>query len=143
MALYDALITKWGTLSGSTASKLAQINALTVTGSVPTSFYITSSQLLNCINYTEFKALTATQQANLLALCAVPGALLGGSANTAFLVDGMVLDYFTNLSGPTITALTALAQSTVLPWWQASVASGGGGLNYPVNQGDLTSAGLS
>lgn len=136
MAYYDALIAKWATLTpGTTAQKLAQINAITVTGSVPTSFYVTGNQLLNCINWAEFSALTASQQSNLLALCQVQGNLLGGSSNTAYLVDGMILSYFTNLSGPTVTALTALAQTTSQPWWQAN------GYTSAFTNNDLSAAG--
>jgi len=120
-----------------TAQKLAKVQAWTVTGAVPTTLYSTGAQLANCINYAEFKALTATQQANLLALCNNPGPLLGGSANTAFLVDGMILDYFTNHSGPTILALTALAQATVQPWWQYA------GYTSQIGLQDVQEAGLS
>ena len=120
-----------------TAQKLAKVQAWTVTGTVPTTLYSTGAQLANCINYAEFKALTATQQANLLALCNNPGPLLGGSANTAFLVDGMILDYFTNKSGPTILALTALAQATVQPWWQYA------GYTSQIGLQDVQEAGLS
>ena len=135
MAYYDALIAKWATLTpGTTAQKLAQINAITVTGSVPTSFYTTGDALLNCINWTEFNALTATQQSNLLHLCSTPGQLLGGSSNTAFIVDGMFIAYF-SLAGATIAALTALAKATVQPWWQAN------GYTSPIGPGDLTAAG--
>lgn len=135
MAYYDALISKWATLNpGTTAAKLAQINAIAISGSVPTSLYVTGNQLVNCINYAEFKALTGTQQANVLALCAVPGNLLGGSSNTAFLVDGMILDYFP-LAGPTIAALTALAQASNQTWWQAN------GYAAPIGPGDLVAAG--
>jgi hypothetical protein len=150
-ANYTALISAWngatqpptgvtGTgLSGgdTTAQKLAKVQAWTVSGSVPTSFYVTGNQLINCINWTEFAALTTAQQNNLLALCQVSGDLLGGSGNTSFLVDGMFLTYFTNLSGPTITALTALAQATVQPFWQYV------GLNGPISMTDVTLAGLS
>ena len=40
-----------------------------------------------------------------------------------------------------IAALTALVETTPQPWWQASVAAGGGGLNGPVGPNDLTEAG--
>lgn len=135
MAYYDALIAEWPSLSGSTAQKLAALNALTVTGSIPSTIYVTGAQLLNCINWTEFAALTAAQQSNLLSLCAVPGPLLGGSANTGFILVGMILAYFTNHSGPTLTALTALAQAAVQPWWQAN------GYPGPFNVNDLVAAG--
>lgn len=135
MAYYTALINEWATLTGTTIAKLAAINALTVSGSVPTTFYATGAQLLNCINWTEFAALTAQQQSNLLALCANPGPMIGGSAQTAQMAAGMFLANFTNHSGPTILALTALAQAAVQPWWQAN------GYTAPIEQSDLTAAG--
>lgn len=152
MAYYDALIAAWngatqpptgvtGTgLNGgmTTAQKIAAVNGWTKTGTVPTVLNVTGAQVLNCINWTEFAALTATQQSQLLALCAVPGSLLGGSSNTAQMVDGMLLAFFTNHAGATITALTALAQGSVTPWWQT-----GAGLSGPVSAADTTAAGLS
>lgn len=142
MAYYDALIAKWATLTpGTTAAKLAQLNAITITGVVPTVLNVTGAQVLNCINFAEFNALTAAQQQNILLLCACPGLMLGGSTNAAQMVDGMLLAYFTNHAGPTIAALTALAQGAVIPWWQAAVAQNGGGLSGPVSQADLTAAG--
>jgi hypothetical protein len=151
MADYTALIAAWTSTTQpppgvtgaplSTANTLAQniaiVDAWTITGAVPTVLYATGTQLANCINYAEFKALTATQQANLLALCGIPGLLLGGSANVAFLADGMILDYFTNHSGPTILALTALAQSIATPWWQSV------GLTSAPNIYDIQAAGLT
>lgn len=135
MAYYTALINEWALLTpGTTAAKLAQINAMTVTGAVPTSFFVTGNQLMNCINYAEFKALTAAQQSNILLMCVCPGPLLGGSANTSFIIDGMIIDYFP-VAGPTIAALTALAKANVQPWWQAN------GYTSPITQGDLTAAG--
>jgi hypothetical protein len=154
MAYYTALIAAWngatqppagvtGTaLTGlTTANKIIAVNGWTVTGSVPTSFATTGAALLNCINWTEFAALTAQQQSNLLALLANPGPLLGGSANAGLITAGMFLAYFSNHSGPTILALNALAKATVTPWWQASVANGGAGLNSTITQYDITAAG--
>jgi len=154
MAYYTALTAAWngatqpptgvvGTgLTGlTTANKLVAINGWTVTGTIPTAFYTTGSQILNCINWAEFNALSVNDQANLLDLCAVQGPLLGGSGNASFLVTGMILAYFTNHAGPTVTALTALANSQVVPWWQTSVVNGGGGLSSPVSQADLVAAG--
>lgn len=135
MAYYTALINEWPNLTpGTTAAKLAQINAMTVNGSVPTVLNVSGNQLANCINYSEFKALTSTQQANILALCRIQGNLLGGSSNTSLLTDGMFLDYFSP-SGATITNLTALAQATVTPWWQAN------GYSSPISLNDLSAAG--
>ena len=135
MTYYAALAAKWATLSpDTTANKLLALNNLTVTGTIPTTFYITGDKILNCINYAEFKALTAAQQSNVLALCRVPGNLLGGSSNTSFIVDGMIIDYFPG-AGPTIAALTALAQAATIPWWQSV------GSNGPISLTDLIAAG--
>jgi hypothetical protein len=120
-----------------TAQKLAAVNAWTVVGAVPTSFFITGTQLLNCINWTEFAALTAQQQSNLLALCNNPGPILSGSGNAAFIAAGMILAYFTNHSGPTVLALTALAQGIAQPWWQFA------GYGGPMSLADTQLAGLS
>lgn len=135
MAYYTALINEWPLLTpGTTAAKLAQINAMTVTGSIPTTLTVTGAQLANCINWAEFNALTAAQQSNLLLLCAIPGSLLGGSANTTHLVDGMILAYF-NVAGATVANLTALAQGFVQPWWQSN------GYSSPISPSDLAAAG--
>lgn len=143
MAYYDALITKWSTLTpGTAAQKLAQLNAMTVTGSIPTTISIPGVQVFNCIDYTEFKALTDAKKSQMLAALAVPGGLLGGSANTSHLLVGMLLDFFTP-GGATITALTALSKGLTQTWTSANgypdAQNGGGG----ITQVDLTNAGLS
>lgn len=150
MSYYTNLINAWntGTVPGgvtgtaltgqTTVNKLININNWVITGVVPTTLFTTGAQLINCIDWTEFNALTASQQSNLLALCANTGQLLGGSSNTSKIVDGMFLAYFTNHSGPTILALTALAQGIVTPWWQAPT---GGNLTGSITQADLTAAG--
>jgi hypothetical protein len=157
MAYYTALISAWnnatqpptgvqGTaLTGlTTANKIIAVNNWTVTGTIPTSFFVSGAQLLNCINWTEFAALTAQQQSNLLTMCACNSSpLAGGTGNVSLLAPGMFLAYFTNHSGPTITSLSALAASQIQPWWSTSVANGGGGLSGPVSQVDVTIAGLS
>jgi len=131
MAYYDNLKIAWNSatqpptgVTGSgllptdtTDQKLAKVNAWTVTGQVPTTFYPTGNEILNCINYPEFKALTPTQQANILAMLQTPGPLLGGSANQAFIIDGMIIDYFP-IGGPTLTALQALAKAVTITWCQ-------------------------
>ena len=147
MAYYTALINAWtagivpggytgAALTGqTTAVKLVNIDGWTITGTVPTNFFVTGDQLANCINWTEFAALTDAQQKNLIGLCQIPGKMLGGTANVSFLPVGMFLAYFTNLSGPTILALTALAKGAVTPWWQNN------GYTSPISQADLDAAG--
>jgi hypothetical protein len=153
MAYYDALVAAWnnvtqpppgvtGTgLTGlTTANKLAAVNAWTVTGSVPTTLFVTGNQILNCINFSEFNVLTAAQQTNVLALCRVPGQLLGGSANVGLITAGMIVAYFPS-AGPTVANLTALAKAVTQLWAQANgypVAQTGGGGLTPV---DLANAG--
>lgn len=154
MAYYDALIAAWnaGTVpngaTGSafvggdtTAQKLVKLNAWAVTGSVPTSFFTTGGDLLNAINYPEYKALTSDQRLQLLGMLQVSGQLLGGSGNTAHMVAGMIIDFFL-ASGPlTIAALTVLAKATVTPWVMIQVAQGGAGLSGLVGPTDLVNAG--
>lgn len=132
MAYYDALITEWATLTGTTAQKLAAINVLTVTGQVPTLTFVTGSQLFNCLVWGEFNALTAAQQTTLMQLCAIPGQLEGGSASP------FVAPFFGSLGSKmptTIANLVALAQAVVTPWWQANSYSS------PISQSDLAAAG--
>lgn len=150
MAFYTNLINAWNSTtqpptgvtgtplsSGmSTQLKINAVNSWTVTGSVPTSLNVTGSQILNCINWTEFNALTAQQQDNVMALCNNPGSLLGGSGQLTHMASGMIVAYFSN-GGPTILALTALAQSIPQPWCIVN-----GYPNY-LTVLDATAAGLS
>lgn len=154
MSYYDALIAAWnsttqppvGVLGSAlvstmtTVQKITVVNAWTVSGSVPTTIYVTGTQIANCINFTEFNALSTTKQASILTLCTIPGALLGGSGNTTHIAPGLIIANFTTGS-QTIAALTALASATT--WWSAPVASGGGGLSSPVTLTDTGIAGLS
>jgi hypothetical protein len=126
-----------------TTAKLVDINAWVVVGAIPTNIFVSGAQVANCVNWSEFTALSTGQQLQLLTLCAVGGqgsGLLGGSTNTALLTDGMILAFFPS-SSKTIANLTALAQGAQTPWWQVSTANGGGGLSSPVGPGDLIAAG--
>ena len=137
MTDYTALINKWATLNpGTTAQKLAQINAITVTGAIPTTIYVTADQVANCISWAEFKVLTAQKQSNLLALLNTPGQLLGGSSHIDSLLVGMLLDAFSP-AGTTITNLTALAQGIVQSWSQANGYGGTIGMNDLILAGGL------
>lgn len=139
MAYYDALIAKWATLApGTTAEKLAAINALTVTGpAIP--MIIKTHQIYNLIVASEFAALTAANQQlirdilNMGEVDASPGTK----------VRAMVVARFPNGTA-TFTALAALAakyDTPSIPWWQGTVAQGGGGLTQPVYPSDLVAAG--
>lgn len=84
------------------AQQLAAIATWTVTGTIPSTIYISGPQLSNCINWSELAALTDAQRKDVLDLCLNPGPLLGGSANTSFLTAGMIIAYF-----PTSRAITS------------------------------------
>lgn len=138
---YAPLIAQWQTIttanpSFTTTQKLAAINALTVTGSIPTLFNTTGAAIFSCLNYTEFLSLSAIQQTQLMQVCAIPGTLIGGSAST--LGAWFVAIFAGKLSGPTITALTALAQGAVQPWWQANGYTAAIGPNDLILAGGLT-----
>ena len=154
MSYYDALAAKWATLSGSADEKLSAINALTIAGgakNVPVG-YLALHGLLPGI---EAFASTPPQGADtqivgaakaLITLIATPSisvfqtsdpaqyaiieTLLGGLASAGL------------LAASDSQALLSLA-ATSLPWWQATVVQGGGGLTSPVGVGDLSAAGLS
>ena len=154
MSYYTALINAWtgvtqpptgvsGTglsSNDTTTQKLAKVNAWTVTGTIPTNFTVTGNQLANCVNYAEFATLDSTQKRQILELCTIPGALLGGSGNTSLLTDGLILATFPT-SGTTIANLTGLANAQIQPWWSTPVASGGAGLTSTVTSNDLIAAG--
>ena len=133
MAYYDDLIAKLATLTGTTAQKLAAINALTVTGTIPTTFVVTGAQIMNCLDFGEFNTLSAAQQSIVMQICAVPGTIVSG-ANT-FTGKLFASYYSTKLTGPTITAFIALAQGVVQSWWQAN------GYSSPISANDLAAAG--
>lgn len=151
MAYYDAMKTAWlaGTvpvgvvgaaLTGqTTAQKIININAWTLTATIPAVYTITGAQISSCIKWSEFAALTAAQQSLVMQLCSIPSLSVGSNAaEIALLADGMIIAFFP-AGGPTITALSALAPSAQA--WVTAIA--GAGLNGPVSLADTQAAGLS
>lgn len=158
MSYYDALAAKWATLSGSADEKLSAINALTIAGgakNVPVGEVVGYLALHGLLPGIEAFASTPPQGADtqivgaakaLITLIATPSisvfqtsdpaqyaiieTLLGGLASAGL------------LAASDSQALLSLA-ATSLPWWQATVVQGGGGLTSPVGVGDLSAAGLS
>jgi hypothetical protein len=140
MAYYDALVTKWGTLSGTTASKLAQINALTVAGTAVKAI-LEPSAILNAIVFADLAALTQLQVTQLTLL--LQGGTVDASSGTSIRAGIQAL-----FSGKTTTlanlgALVAPYDSPTIPWATATIAQSGGGLVAMVQPSDLTQAGLS
>lgn len=146
MAYYTALINAWNSaiqpptgVNGTglnagmtTAQKLAAVNGWTITGTTPTLAFATGNQIFNCIVWSEFEAITASQQTLLLQVCTLPGNLLGGSASP------FIAPFFGTIAAKmpnTISALVALSQALVTPWWQEN------GYPAPFNENDLIAAG--
>lgn len=133
MAYYDALVAKWATLSpGSTAQKLAAINAATVAGA-PQRAVLAPSQILNAIAFADLAALTQLQVTQLTLLLA--GSSVDASAGTSIRAGIQAL-----FSGKTATlanpgTLVAPFDNPVVPWWQAN------GYTGPFSNADLVAAG--
>lgn len=140
MAYYDALVTKWGTLSGTTASKLSQINGLTVQTAAQGSAVVSPSQILNAIVFADLAALTQLQVSQLTLLLAGSSVDVSKGSSIRTGVQALFAGKTTTLAN--LGALVATADAPItIPWWQATVAQGGGGLNSPVSPDDLKAAG--
>lgn len=137
MAYYDALIAKWGTLSGTTAAKLTGINALTIAGQTQP-MIVSTYRIYNAIVPSEFVALSAADQQLIRDILSM--GTVDASAGTN--VRTVLVTKFPNGTA-TLIAFTALAATfaTTIPWWQATVAQGGGGLSSTVSNNDLVAAG--
>lgn len=161
MAYYDALAAKWATLTGTTASKLSQINVLTLPGpnaDVAVSAVVGKLMLSGAYlplaafaqsamnsTVTHDNALGAAKM--LMAIITTPNAPSFQMSDPASYagIKGMmdaILAQETATPGSTgftqmvHDALLALAATTV-PWWQAN------GYSSPFNTNDLAAAGLS
>lgn len=133
MAYYDALVTKWATLTpGTTAAKLAQINTLTVAGPAGKAI-LSPSQILNAIAFSDLATFTQLQVSQLTLLLA--GTSIDASVGTT--VRAGIQALFTGKTA-SLTALGALVtplDTTTIPWWQLA------GYSSPFNPNDLTAAG--
>ena len=142
MAYYDALISKWATLApGTTAAKLTAINALTVSGTaVP--MILPTYRIYNLIDATEFGALSAGNQTLVRDILGM--GTVDASPGTAIRARITALFGAGTATRTALTALAATFDSPPVPWWQATVAQGGGGLTQPVYLSDpLAAGGLS
>jgi hypothetical protein len=138
---YDALVAKWATLSGTTAEKLAAINALTLAGpNVPV-------PVLQVMTYLRTNNLWMAIKAS-----ATPGAQAAVDYNSdprvqtldvsLPIVQGMIADLVTHSLLTQTQANEIIAMGNVgIPWWKMPVASGGGGLKGHVGMNDLIAAG--
>ena len=139
MAYYDSLVAKWATLTpGTTAQKLTQINALTVT--LPSiSAILSPSKILNACVFADLAALTQLQLSQLTLLLA--GSSVDASAGTPIRLGIQTLFAGKTTTLANLGALVAPYDAPAMLWWQATVAQGGGGLSSPVSSTDLQAAG--
>lgn len=141
MAYYTALISQWALLTpGTTAAKLAQINALTVAGPAAP-LIVPTYRIYNVMDAAELAALTAAAQQrvrDILSMGTVD-ASLGTNVRAA------LASIFAGAGGATtrgnLLTLANSIENTTIPWWQATVAQGGGGLSSIVTNSDLIAAG--
>jgi hypothetical protein len=137
MAYYDALIAKWATLTpGTTAVKLAALNAENVTGSVPTMFTVTAGQIHANIVLSEFSAASAANQALVRDMFSIPGDIPVGelSPGVNTLARAVIVQVF-GAGTQTRANFVGLAKGVSQPWWKAN------GYTGPFNENDLLAAG--
>lgn len=135
MAYYDALVTKWGTLTpGTTAAKLSQINSQTVAGPVQKAM-LSPSSILNAIVFADLAALTQLQVTQLTLL--LQGSQVDASVGTSIRTGIQALFAGKTQTLNNLGALVAPFDSPQIPWWQAN--------GYPraFDLGDISTAGLS
>lgn len=140
MAYYSALIAKWPSVTGATTqAKLDNLNGQTLAVGTPKPLIVSTYEIYNCIVASEFDALTATQQQQIRDILSMGTVDASPGTN----VRARILAVF-GVGSQTRTNLTNLATSfdtPSIPWWEATVAQGGGGLNGPVSANDLVAAG--
>jgi hypothetical protein len=152
MAYYDALIAAWNAggkpvnTSGTsivggmtTAQKIDAVNSWTMTGTQQ-SVIVPTYQIYNAIVPADFTSLSASNQQlvrDILGMGTV-------DASPGTNVRATLVSVFTG-KATTLANFQALADSykPSIPWWQQTVANGGGGLASAVNANDAAAAGLS
>lgn len=133
MAYYDALIAKWATLSGTTAQKLAAINALTIAAPQPA--IVEATAIVNAIAPTDFAALTQLQVSQLTLI--LSGGTVNGSPGTTTRLAFQTIFAGKATTLANLAALVAPFDSATIPWWQAN------GYGAAISSYDVGLAGLS
>lgn len=140
MAYYDALVAKWPTLTpGTTAQKLAQLNALTVATGAPARCILTPSQIINACLPADLATLT-TAQVTLLTLL-LAGSQVDASQGTTVRAGVQAIFAGKAQTLAQLGALVAPFDTPIVPWWQGTLAQNGGALNGPVGLSDIAAAG--
>lgn len=134
MAYYTNFVTKWNTLSGTTAEKLAAINEATVTGpAIPC--LLTPSQIINAIVFTDLAALAQLQVSQLALL--LSGANVDASPNTPIRLGIQALFAGKTATLTQLGALVAPYDSPTILWYLSA------GYSRPFDMGDVAAAGVS
>ena len=135
MAYYDALKTQWPLLTpGTTAAKLAQLNALTAPGAQQKAI-LSPSQILNAIVFTDLATFTQLQVSQLTLLLA--GTAIDASVGTTIRAGIQALFVGKTASLTALGLLVAPFDSPTVPWWLLN------GYPRPFDLGDIATAGLS
>lgn len=132
MAYYDAMITKWASLAGTTEQKLAALNAATVPGPAQRAI-LEPSSILNAIVFADLAALTQLQVTQLTLL--LQGSAVDASAGTSIRAGIQALFSGKAATLANLGALVAPYDNPVIPWWRANGYSG------PFSNADLAAAG--
>src|ERR1035437_891413 len=118
MAYYTALAAEWALLTpGTTAAKLAQLNALTVAIAAQKAI-ISPSQILNAVVFADLAALTQLQVTQLTLL--LQGGTVDASAGTSIRLGIQTLFAGKTQTLANLGALVAPFDSPTAPWWQAN-----------------------
>lgn len=133
MAYYDALITKWATLTpGTTAAKLVQLNAMTV-AALQQKAILSPSSILNAVVFADLAALTQLQVTQLTLL--LQGSTIDASVGTSIRAGIQALFAGKTTTLANLGALVAPFDNPTSPWWQAN------GYTGPFSTPDLEAAG--
>ncbi len=151
MAYYDALKTEWAALSGTTAAKLAAINAMTVAGpkqdvsvSSVVAYLALNAKFANLQSYaasppTGAQAAAVTAAKEFLAILSTPVSTFQMSIASIYstistFLNALAADPASGITAADVTALLAMTATTI-PWWKAN------GYTSPFTQADLDAAG--
>lgn len=133
MAYYDALIAKWATLTpGSTAAKLAQINASTVAAPAQKVF-LSPSAILNAVVFSDLAALTQLQVTQLTLL--LQGSTIDASVGTPIRLGIQALFAGKNVTLAQLGALVSPFDNPTQLWWASA------GYSSAISVDDLAAAG--
>jgi hypothetical protein len=133
MAYYDALVTKWATLTpGTTQAKLDQLNAMTVAGPAQ-QMLVPTYAIYNALVPADFQALTAAQQQLVRDVLSMGTVDVSPGTNARVVLQAVFSGKPNTIAS--FAALAAKYDATQVPWWKAN------GYSSSFNTNDLEAAG--